>query len=67
MESLRDRPHPLRALRRRLLRTRAGLMNVPQMVGAWITSSFSSKWTILLVVNIFLLFVGMVMDAARPF
>lgn len=40
------------------------LMNVPQMVGAWITSSFSSKWTILLVVNIFLLFVGMVMDAA---
>ena len=40
------------------------LMNVPQMVGTWITSSFSSKWTILLVVNIFLLFVGMVMDAA---
>lgn len=40
------------------------LMNVPQMVSVWITSSFSNKWTILLVVNIFLLFVGMVMDAA---
>lgn len=40
------------------------LMNVPQTVGSWITSSFSSKWTILLVVNVFLLFVGMVMDAA---
>lgn len=40
------------------------LMNVPQAVGNWITSSFGNKWTILLVVNIFLLFVGMVMDAA---
>jgi len=40
------------------------LMNVPQTVGSWITSTFSSKWEILLVVNIFLLFVGMVMDAA---
>lgn len=40
------------------------LMNVPQSVGGWITSSFSSKWMILLVVNVFLLFVGMVMDAA---
>ncbi len=40
------------------------LMNVPQTVGSWITASFSNKWTILLVVNIFLLFVGMVMDAA---
>ena len=39
-------------------------MNVPQAVGGWITSSFSSKWMILLVVNVFLLFVGMVMDAA---
>lgn len=39
------------------------LMNVPQTVGGWITASFTSKWTILLVVNIFLLFVGMVMDA----
>ena len=40
------------------------LMNVPQMVGGWITETFSNKWAILLVVNIFLLFVGMVMDAA---
>ena len=40
------------------------LMNVPQMVGSWITSSFTEKWQILLVVNIFLIFVGMVMDAA---
>lgn len=40
------------------------LMNVPQMVSSWITSTFSEKWEILLVVNIFLLFVGMVMDAA---
>ena len=40
------------------------LMNVPQAVGGWITASFSSKWMILLVVNVFLLFVGMVMDAA---
>ena len=40
------------------------LMNVPQMVSTWITSTFSEKWEILLVVNIFLLFVGMVMDAA---
>lgn len=40
------------------------LMNVPQMVGTWITSTFSEKWQILLIVNIFLLFVGMVMDAA---
>lgn len=40
------------------------LMNVPQLVGSWITGSFTNKWMILLVVNIFLLFVGMVMDAA---
>ena len=40
------------------------LMNVPQMVGTWITSTFSDKWQVLLVVNIFLIFVGMVMDAA---
>lgn len=40
------------------------LMNVPQLVGSWITASFTNKWMILLVVNIFLLFVGMVMDAA---
>lgn len=40
------------------------LMNVPQLVSTWITTTFDNKWTILLVVNIFLLFVGMVMDAA---
>jgi len=40
------------------------LMNVPQAVGTWITTNFHSKWAILLVVNIFLILVGMVMDAA---
>jgi len=40
------------------------LMNVPQILGEWITTTFHSKWSILLIVNIFLLFVGMVMDAA---
>lgn len=40
------------------------LMNVPQMVSGMITTTFTNKWTILLVVNVFLLFVGMVMDAA---
>lgn len=40
------------------------LMNVPQLVSGWITDTFHSKWSILLVVNIFLLLVGMVMDAA---
>lgn len=40
------------------------LMNVPQQVGLWITSTFTSKASILIVVNIFLIFVGMVMDAA---
>ena len=40
------------------------LMNVPQQVGLWITSTFTTKASILLVVNVFLIFVGMVMDAA---
>jgi len=40
------------------------LMNVPQAVSTWITTNFHSKWAILLVVNIFLILVGMVMDAA---
>lgn len=40
------------------------LMNVPQILGGWITTTFSNKWMILLVINIFLLIVGMVMDAA---
>lgn len=38
------------------------LMQVPQSISAWILSTFSSKVVILLVVNIFLLLVGMVMD-----
>jgi len=38
------------------------LMNVPQSVSVWITSTFTSKAVILLVINIFLLLVGMVMD-----
>ncbi len=38
------------------------LMNVPQSVSLWITSTFTSKAVILLVVNLFLLLVGMVMD-----
>ncbi|MDF2676593.1 MAG: transporter, DctM subunit [Bacillota bacterium] len=38
------------------------LMNVPQSVSLWITSTFTSKAVILLVVNVFLLLVGMVMD-----
>lgn len=40
------------------------LMNIPQIVSEWITTTFGTKWAILLVINIFLLFVGMVMDAA---
>lgn len=38
------------------------LLNVPQDVNNFITTTFSSKWMILLVINVFLLFVGMVMD-----
>ena len=38
------------------------LMNVPQAVSVWITSTFTSKAIILIVINIFLLLVGMVMD-----
>jgi len=38
------------------------LMNVPQTVSVWITSTFTSKAVILLVINLFLLLVGMVMD-----
>ena len=37
-------------------------MQVPQSISAWILSTFSSKVVILLVVNVFLLLVGMVMD-----
>lgn len=38
------------------------LLNVPQTVSAFITGTFSNKWVILLVINLFLLLVGMVMD-----
>ncbi len=38
------------------------LMQVPQSISGWILDNFESKITILIVINIFLLFVGMVMD-----
>ena len=38
------------------------LMQVPQMVSAWILTHFTSKIVLLLVINVFLLIVGMVMD-----
>ena len=38
------------------------LMQVPQMVAGTITSIFTTKISILIILNIFLLFVGMVMD-----
>lgn len=38
------------------------LMQVPQEVSAWILSHFTNKTALLLVINVFLLIVGMVMD-----
>ena len=38
------------------------LMQVPQEVSAWILTHFTSKIALLLVINLFLLLVGMVMD-----
>lgn len=38
------------------------LMQVPQTVSEWILSNFSSKVMILIIINLFLLLVGMVMD-----
>ena len=38
------------------------LMQVPQNVSSWILANFSSKVVVLLVINIFLLIVGMFMD-----
>ena len=38
------------------------LMQVPQAVSAWITNDFSNKILVLLVVNVIMLFVGMIMD-----
>lgn len=38
------------------------LLQVPQMVSAWITSNFTNLYILLLVINLLLLVVGMVMD-----
>lgn len=38
------------------------LMQVPQTISTWILDNFSSKIVILIVINIFLLLVGMIMD-----
>ncbi len=38
------------------------LMQVPQAVSGWILSNFTNKVVLLLVINVFLLIVGMVMD-----
>jgi len=38
------------------------LMQVPQLVSTWITSIFSGKIAILLIINVLLLFVGMIID-----
>ncbi len=38
------------------------LLQVPQMVSAWIESSITNKIVLLLIVNVILLFVGMIMD-----
>lgn len=38
------------------------LMQVPQVVSAWILAHFTNKIVLLLVINVFLLIVGMVMD-----
>ena len=38
------------------------LMQVPQIVSAWILGNFANEIILLLVINVFLLLVGMVMD-----
>ena len=38
------------------------MMQAPQVIGSAITSAFNTKISLLLVINIFLLFVGMIMD-----
>jgi C4-dicarboxylate transporter DctM subunit len=40
------------------------LMQVPQTVSAWITSDFSNKVVVLIVINVILLIVGMVLDTS---
>ena len=38
------------------------LMQVPQTVSAWILAHFSNEIVLLIIINVFLLIVGMVMD-----
>lgn len=38
------------------------LMQVPQAISAWITAHFSNYALVLIIINLFLLFVGMIMD-----
>ena len=38
------------------------LMQIPQMVSTWILTHFTNKIVLILVINVFLLIVGMVMD-----
>lgn len=40
------------------------LMHVPQTVSAWMTGAFTTRFAILLVINLLLLIVGMVMDTS---
>ncbi|KLU70522.1 MAG: hypothetical protein RHS_3651 [Robinsoniella sp. RHS] len=40
------------------------LMQIPQLVSGWILDSFSGKVAVLLVINVFLLIVGMIMDTS---
>ncbi len=37
-------------------------MQIPQMVSTWILTHFTNKIVLILVINVFLLIVGMVMD-----
>lgn len=39
-------------------------MQIPQLVSGWILDSFSGKVAVLLVINVFLLIVGMIMDTS---
>ncbi len=40
------------------------LLHVPQTVSTWMTSAFTSRFSILLVINVLLLIVGMIMDTS---
>lgn len=39
-------------------------LHLPQQIGEWLAVTFPQKWVLLLALNIFLLFVGMVMDTS---